>query len=209
MKKRQITNIINFIRGVEPRTEMDLIKPVKEQILLMKKYNFKGTFLIQYDALCNSEFTNILSELDPAMFEIGVWFEVVQPLVEKAGLKWTGRYPWDWYAHCGFSVGYTKRERESFVDILFEDFKKCFGYYPKSFGSWAFDAHTLNYANEKYGLDAACNCKDQWGTDGYTLWGGYYNQAYCFPLEIVTRFWEKEFEMPKKDEMDTWYVNKI
>ncbi len=25
---------------------------------------------------------------------------------------------------------------------------------------------------------ASCNCKDQWGTDGYTLWGGYFNQAY-------------------------------
>jgi hypothetical protein len=25
---------------------------------------------------------------------------------------------------------------------------------------------------------ASCNCKDQVGTDGYTLWGGYWNQAY-------------------------------
>lgn len=25
---------------------------------------------------------------------------------------------------------------------------------------------------------ASCNCKDQYGTDGYTLWGGYWNQAY-------------------------------
>jgi hypothetical protein len=31
---------------------------------------------------------------------------------------------------------------------------------------------------EKYGLVASCNCKDQVGTDGYTLWGGYWNQAY-------------------------------
>ena len=31
---------------------------------------------------------------------------------------------------------------------------------------------------EHYGIVASCNCKDQVGTDGYTLWGGYWNQAY-------------------------------
>jgi hypothetical protein len=59
-----------------------------------------------------------------------------------------------------------------------EDFRKIFGYYPKSVGSWFIDAHTLNYLYQKYGIIASCNCKDQVGTDGYTLWGGYWNQAY-------------------------------
>ena len=35
MSKRQIVNIINFIRGVEPRMDMDLITPVREQIRLI------------------------------------------------------------------------------------------------------------------------------------------------------------------------------
>jgi hypothetical protein len=30
----------------------------------------------------------------------------------------------------------------------------------------------------KYHIVASANCKDQIGTDGYTLWGGYWNQAY-------------------------------
>src|SRR5690606_36228927 len=30
---------------------------------------------------------------------------------------------------------------------------------------------------------ASSNCKDQVGTDGYTLWGGYWNQAY-YPSKI-------------------------
>lgn len=59
-----------------------------------------------------------------------------------------------------------------------EKFKEIFGNYPKSIGSWYIDAHTLNYMYEKYGIIASCNCKDQIGTDGYTLWGGYWNQAY-------------------------------
>ena len=30
----------------------------------------------------------------------------------------------------------------------------------------------------RYGIIASCNCKDQVGTDGYTMWGGYWNQGY-------------------------------
>ncbi len=36
---------------------------------------------------------------------------------------------------------------------------------------------------DKYGIVASCNCKDQIGTDGYTLWGGYWNQAY-YPSRV-------------------------
>ncbi len=178
MKNRQIVNIINFIRAVEPREPVDLMEPVVEQIKLMKKHNLKGTFLLQYDALIMPEYSELLKSLDPEQFEIGVWHEVVQPMVEKAGLVWRGRFPWDWHAHCGFSVGYTKEEREKLIDVLFEDFKEIMGYYPKVFGSWLFDSHTIRYAHSKYGLDAVCNCKEQYGTDGYTLWGGYYGQGY-------------------------------
>jgi hypothetical protein len=31
---------------------------------------------------------------------------------------------------------------------------------------------------DRYGIEASCNCKDQIGTDGYTMWGGYWNQGY-------------------------------
>lgn len=178
MKNRQIVNIINFIRAVEPRVEVDLLEPVQEQIKLMKKHNLKGTFLLQYDALILPEYSSLLKSLDKEQFEIGVWHEIVEPMAEKAGILWRGRYPWDWHAHCGFSVGYTKAERERLIDVFFEDFKEIMGYYPRVFGSWLFDSHTIRYACEKYGLDAICNCKEQYGTDGYTLWGGYYGQGY-------------------------------
>ena len=36
---------------------------------------------------------------------------------------------------------------------------------------------------EKYGIEASCNCKDQKGTDGYTLWGGYWHGAY-YPSRV-------------------------
>lgn len=46
------------------------------------------------------------------------------------------------------------------------------------FGSWLFDSYTARYISDIYGADACCNCKEQYGTDGYTLWGGYYGQGY-------------------------------
>ena len=101
-----------------------------------------------------------------------------QPLVENSGYKWGGRYPWDWHADVGFATGYSPEERERLVDTYMSDFKKIFGYYPKSVGSWFIDAHSLKYMYDEYGIVASCNCKDQIGTDGYTMWGGYWNQAY-------------------------------
>lgn len=176
--KPQIVNIINFVRGVEPRFEIDLLEPVRQQLELLEKHKLKGTFLLQYDALINPDFVNLFN--NRTNIEIGLWLEIVEPLCKEIGLKWRGRegFSWDWHAHVGFSVGYTRLERMAIVDEIMNKFKLVFGYYPASVGSWVIDAFTLNYLSEKYGIAASCNCKDQWGTDGYTLWGGYYSQAY-------------------------------
>lgn len=186
-EKPRIVNIINFIRLLEPRdpkiTEDVLYQTVVKQVALMRKYHLRGTFLLQYDALMDSRYQQLLKALPRDSFEIGGWWEIPQPLVEKAGMKWRGRYPWDWRANIGFSTGYTPEERKKLVDVYMNDFKKIFGYFPKSVGSWFIDAYSLNYMYDKYHIVASCNCKDQYGTDGYTLWGGYWNQAY-YPSKI-------------------------
>ena len=185
--KPKVINIVNFIRLLEPRdtkiTEDVLYQTVVKQVEMMKKYNLGGSFLLQYDALMDSRYQTLLKSLPKESFEIGAWWEIPQPMVEKAGLKWRGRYPWDWHADIGFSTGYTPAEREKLADVYMADFKNIFGYYPKSVGSWFIDSHTLNYLYEKYHIIASSNCKDQVGTDGYTLWGGYWNQAY-YPSKI-------------------------
>jgi hypothetical protein len=183
----KIVNIVNFIRLLEPRdpkiTEEVLYQTVVKQVEIMKKYNLPGTFLLQYDALMDPRYQKLLKSLPNASFELGGWWEIPQPLVEKSGLKWRGRYPWDWQANIGFSTGYTPAEREKLIDVYMADFKKIFGYYPKSVASWFIDAHSLNYMYQKYHIVASANCKDQYGTDGYTLWGGYWNQAY-YPSKL-------------------------
>jgi hypothetical protein len=170
-----IVNIVNFIRGVEPRAKVDLYEPVREQLALLKKYDLRGTFLLQYDALLDETYIDMLRD---SPHETGVWLEIMEPLVRDCGLPWRGRFPWDWHSHVGFSVGYTPEERERLIDRLMEKFKACFGGYPRSVASWMIDAHSLGYLSDRYHISASANCKEQWGTDGYTIWGGYYNQAY-------------------------------
>ena len=178
----RIVNIINFIRQVEPRdasiTEDVLYETVHEQVKQLTRYNLPGTFLLQYDALVNPRYQSLLKAEKIRGSEIGGWWEITQPHVEAAGLEWRGKYSWDWHANVGFATGYTPEEREKLVDIYMEKFKSIFGEYPSSVGSWFIDAHSLAYMYDKYGIIASCNCKDQVGTDGYTLWGGYWNQAY-------------------------------
>ncbi|MGN6420769.1 MAG: hypothetical protein ACTHMC_24875 [Pseudobacter sp.] len=184
---RRIINIVNFIRLLEPRdpaiTKDVLYQTVVKQIDLMKKYNVSGTFLLQYDALIDPRYQSLLKSLPKDQFEIGAWWELPQPLIEKDGIKWRGQYAWDWHSDVGFSVGYTPAEREKIIQVYFNDFKKIFGYYPKSVASWVIDAHSLGYMYDNYKIVASANCKDQVGTDGFTLWGGYWNQAY-YPSRI-------------------------
>ncbi|MBB5352839.1 hypothetical protein HNR46_003087 [Haloferula luteola] len=173
-----VVNIVNFIRGVEPRTPMDLVEPVRQQLALARKHQLPTTWLIQYDALIRPEFTDLLKKQMGPDDEIGAWLEVVQPQVEAAGLKWRGRFPWDWHVNVGFTQGYPVEQRKQLMDVYMAKFEEVFGFLPRSVGSWILDAPTLNYVHDRYGVETACNCKDQSGTDGYTLWGGYWNQAY-------------------------------
>jgi len=176
-----IVNIIFFTRCVEPRDpQIDLLGTLDKQLELVNQYGFKASFLLQYDTVLQNEYTSLIKQKLGKDCEVGGWFEIMQPLVEKAGIPWRGRegYAWDWHSDVGFSVGYTAQERMLLVDIFMEEFKDCFGYYPRSVGSWVIDAVTLAYMSDKYGIEASCNCRDQWGTDGYTLWGGYYGQGY-------------------------------
>lgn len=177
----RIINIVNFIRQTDYRVEdsdRKLYETVCRQVELVNRYDLPATFLLEYDALINPLYQKLLKTELRDGAEIGAWWELTQPHIEAAGLKWRGEHPWVSHANIAFSTGYTKEERESLVDVYMRKFKDVFGTYPKSVGSWYIDAHTLAYMHDRYGIEASCNCKDQIGTDGYTLWGGYWNQAY-------------------------------
>lgn len=182
----RIVNIYNFIRNSDFRiknSEDVLLDCTRRQIDLLKQYNQSATWALQYDALINPDYPKLLKERLGKNDEIAAWWEIPRQLAEKAGIKWRGRYDWDPEAHVGFSPGYNPDERRRLVDAYMTDFKKIFGFYPKTVGSWFIDEVTLEYMADKYGVIASCNCKDQIGTDFYTLWGGYWNQAY-YPSRV-------------------------
>ena len=177
----KIINIVNFIRQTDYRVkdaDSLLFDATEKQVALLNQYDFPGTFLLQYDAMINPKYQQLLTRDLGADSEIGAWWEITKPHVEAAGITWRGKHAWVSTANIAFTTGYTPAEREKLVDVYMAKFKSIFGYYPKSVGSWFIDAHTLGYMYEKYGIVASSNCKDQVGTDGYTLWGGYWNQAY-------------------------------
>lgn len=178
----RIANIINFIRDIEPRprgiTKEVLYETVVKQAEEMRRHNLIGTYLLQYDALIDPKYQQLMKEEKARGCEIGGWWEITEPHVLAAGIKWRGRFPWDWHSDKGFSVGYTSEQRLRLVDVYMQKFKEVFGEYPASVGSWFIDVRTLDYMHTKYGLQASCNCRDQVGTDGYTLWGGYWSGAY-------------------------------
>ena len=177
---KKIINIINFVRQVEPRKEgkdIDLKAPIIEQIRIMRENRLTGTFLLQYDTMCSSDFMDIIHTCED-FCEIGVWLEIVQPLVEAIGETWRGRYPWDWHNDVGFLIGYEPNVRLRLIDEAMNQYKLIYGKYPDSVGSWHIDAVSMRYLSEKYNISACCICRDQVGIDGYTMQGGYYNQAY-------------------------------
>ena len=169
-------NFINFLRGVNQAHDFDyMIEPVVEQLKVAKEFDVPVTFMLQYDALIDDGFIKVLSAEDSKMVEIGGWFEIPKQLVEAVGLEWRGRegFTWDWYNEVGFLIGYTPEERMLLIDEYFKKFKEIFGYHPVVVGSWHIDAFSMNYMAEKYGVIGSCMCREQIGTDGYTMWGGH------------------------------------
>lgn len=178
--KRNVMNIVNFVRGCDYRADFDLLTPVVREIEINKHYGFKNTFLLQYDAMSRDDMVELFKREKDSNMELGVWFEMGRGLTEAVGIPWRGRagYDWDWYVDPGFLEAYTNEQRALLIDEVFRLFKELFGYYPRVAGSWLLDAYSMAYMSDKYGMDAFCICREQYAVDAYTLWGGYYSGGY-------------------------------
>lgn len=181
MKHVAIVNIYNFIRKtVYPSGQFvkEELETVLYEIEETKRYGFPATYALKYDALMDENYVKLLKDNLDEFDEIACWWEIDESLASKASVKWKGETPVDDHVNKGYSLAYTKEERIKMVDVYMEDFKSIFGYYPKTVGSWVMDIITLKHFKEKYHIEGAALCRDQIGTDGFTLSGGYYNQAY-------------------------------
>lgn len=178
-----IVNIMNFVRARHFITEKEpkMLATTADEIALVKKYDIDNTFLLQYDVLLDEGYLKLFRDQKDDKMELGIWFEVVRPLVHKVGLEWKGQdCDWDWHIVPGFLMAYTKEERRLLIDEAMRLFKEIFGYYPRTVASWLIDAYSMEYMATKYNVKAFGICRDQTNTDAYTLVGGIADNFY-FP----------------------------
>lgn len=175
-----IINIMNFVRGQEPRMECDLLTPVVEGLRLVNQYGYENTVLLQYDALEREDIVSAIRAEATEKTELGIWIELARTLCESVGIEWNGApgYDWDWHVNPGFLPAYTQEERKKLIDEIMRKFKETFGYYPKSACSWVLDSFSMQYMADAYDVVFFGICREQYGVDAYTLIGGYFNQGY-------------------------------
>ncbi len=178
-----IINLMNFVRYIDERKENSIQEQfafTKKELEIVNEYNVDNTFLLQYDVLCDQAYVDLFKKEANEKTELGLWYEIVEPLTTACGLSYRSEmgWKWDWHIIPGLSMGYTTKEREMLIDEAMRKFKELWGYYPRTVGGWLIDTFTMNYLAENYEIDAFCICRDQINTDAYTLIGGYFNGAY-------------------------------
>ena len=180
----KITNIMNFVRTFEPRdaeVEKKLFDMAKSELDLSLEMDLASTFLLEYDALCDERYVEMYRAVaDNPKIEIGLWYEIVEPLTSAIGIPYDSKrgYRWDWNISPGYPMSYPLEVRKALIDEAMRKFKEIFGFYPRSFGSWVLDTYTVNHLCDNYEIDALLVCRDQVATDAYTLVGGYFSGAY-------------------------------
>jgi len=179
----KVINIMNFVRQCDPRlknSEEILFECTRREMELVNEFGYDNTFLLQYDAVIDPRYQKLFKDNPNKRTELGLWLEIVEPLVTAVGLPWRGRpgWKWDWYVVPGFSMAYTPDERRLLIDECMNKFRGVFGFYPATVCSWLLDSVTAEYLCEKYGISFMGICRDQVNTDAYTLIGGYFNQGY-------------------------------
>jgi len=179
----KVVNVMNFVRQIDERTENStekLLDMTAAQLRLVNGYGVDNTFLLQYDAFCDENFVSLFKNEATQRTELGLWYEIVEPLASACGIPYRSEmgWKWDWHIIPGFSMAYTPAQREQLIDEAMGKFKAVFGAYPKTVASWAIDTHTLNHLARHYDVQAVAICRDQANTDAYTYLGGYFNQGY-------------------------------
>lgn len=167
---RPAISIINPVRGQGLGHETDdLLASLKAQWLVTDQAGVHATWLFQYGALTHSDMTQFAKQ-EMAGQEFGLWFEIDKDFAESAGVQFRGQGAW--YRSDGlFLNSYDRRERRKLIDTAFSQFKKNFGYYPKTVGAWWIGGDSLTYMRQRYGISAALRAADQFSMDFYSIWG--------------------------------------
>lgn len=173
--------IINQIRGEEnccrPGTdEMVSLLNSTEEV-----EDLPFVWALRYDVLKVDEQTKPFVDL-PKTQTLGVLLEVTPQLASDSGVLYKGDLSGsDWsQARHAFLIGYAQPERQKLIDTAIGAFHQRFNRFPEFTVSWMIDSWSLAYLRQKYGVRVHELTREQYETDGYTLYGGIFNQPY-FP----------------------------
>jgi len=117
----KVVNVMNFVRQIDERTENStekLLDMTAAQLRLVNGYGVDNTFLLQYDAFCDENFVSLFKNEATQRTELGLWYEIVEPLASACGIPYRSEmgWKWDWHIIPGFSMAYTPAQREQLID---------------------------------------------------------------------------------------------
>lgn len=168
---------INQVRGTEC-CQKGSLEYAKKQLDFFTENSAAATFVLRYDALIDRKFTSLFKQYRSSLLEYGVFLEITPQLTRDAGVIYRGVEE-RWYrAQYAYLVGYSQTERKKLVDTAMSAFKKQFGTYPKTTGGWMIDTYSAEYLSDAYGVETHEITREQWGTDGYALYGGSILSSY-------------------------------
>ncbi len=170
----QFVNVVNPVR-ISSYTR-DPKAALLAQYKQVKIRNLPATWLLTYDVLTNPDTRPDILGFD-SLQEIGVFLEVTPKFAGSAGVLYSKTDSWH-RANAVFLSGYIQEDRIKLIDTIFEEFKRNFGYYPKSVGGWWVDSFSLDYMKKKYDILANLTVADQFSTDGYKLWGQFWSAPF-------------------------------
>jgi hypothetical protein len=172
--------LVNPVRGRDLWADKSL-NPLIDQYSAISQKGMPATWLFQYDALTDSELIQEVKRFSPNQ-EMGVFLEVSRPLAEKAKVPYLETVRWSSPAIV-FLSAYSIGGRKLLIDEMMSEFKKDFGYYPKSVGAWWIDSYSLDYLTSRYGVTSAMIVADQKTTDQYGVWGQWWGVPY-YPSKL-------------------------
>jgi len=169
-----------FINVVIPVRVSSYVKDLGKNLIFQEKVvdeqDLAATWLLTYDVLNNPDLVQILKSFSDR-YEFGIFLEISPGLATDSEVFYHQSGSWH-FANSVFLSGYSQEERKRLIDKVFEKFKDSFGTYPKAVGAWWVDSFSLKYMLDKYKITTSLGLADQFSTDGYQVWGGYFFPFY-------------------------------
>lgn len=170
-----VATAVNPVRSRELWKDKSL-KPIREQYGAIKEANVAATWLLQDDVLDDVDLVEEIRGMNERQ-ELGLFLEVSSKLARKAGVYYPVNRPW-YSPEAVFLSGYTLTERKRLIDTMVNSFEEVWRRKPTAVGAWWIDSFSLNYLEDKYGIEVAMIVADQKTTDGYGVWGQWWGYPY-------------------------------